>query len=610
MLYVSLHLFLLLLYHPTPHRDGINYFYLIFCIQKHKKKKEDENYIYFPPFDPFSYNLQKNPLITAADRKSTMPLNILIINLLRAMMRTVLKCINGFNKLAGFEEIDLRQIFWVIPIPILDVVHQKTLHQICRAAGMIHFDICLSPIATIYYILNTSKDFRIDENGEYLILECNANKTRIVSLNVESYDMSITYTNTIAIGSSCVTEAFADMLNKLLPDNILNSVQTKQPHQWMRQIEEFKMSMQTCPLELSDMWNVPFCFAISSKLGQLRKKIKTDPTYQNIENHVENYEIKDVTTGDKIQGAFKLGRSNLKINKQGWLHIAEPFLSTIVEFLSWTFINVTPDKIIVIGEFADNHYLVSRLSNEFKNKQFYIPIQSHLPATKGSLYYICESRKLPQYALTGTYANKADESSDDNNDTASDEEEKGYSIDIIVNSIITKAFVLIICIKSYDYRDDLPGTVVDKQNMITLWEKHYGYDILYNEADRVNKDDYFELMRKCRDVLSKKENKDKYDALFVIMSCHGNNAHVILSDNKKVERYKIMEWYNGDNVPFMSNKPKIIILDACRGHKDMHWGVANNNKKKQNKIVMKGEDDDIHHPDEQFMLVYSTTKGY
>eukprot|EP01084_Bolivina_argentea_P220213 373242_1 len=32
---------------------------------KAQKKKEDENYIYFPPFDPFSYNLQKNPLITA-----------------------------------------------------------------------------------------------------------------------------------------------------------------------------------------------------------------------------------------------------------------------------------------------------------------------------------------------------------------------------------------------------------------------------------------------------------------------------------------------------------------------------------------------------------------
>ena len=72
-----------------------------------------------------------------------------------------------------------------------------------------------------------------------------------------------------------------------------------------------------------------------------------------------------------------------------------------------------------------------------------------------------------------------------------------------------------------------------------------------------------------------------------------------------------MEWFNGDNVPFMSNKQKIIIMDACRGNKDTHWGIPNNNKvEKQKQQVMKGGDDDIHHPDEQFTLLYATTKGY
>eukprot|EP01084_Bolivina_argentea_P098615 177212_1 len=53
----------------------------------------------------------------------------------------------------------------------------------------------------------------------------------------------------------------------------------------------------------------------------------------------------------------------------------------------------------------------------------------------------------------------------------------------------------------------------------------------------------------------------------------------------------------------MSNKPKIIIMDACRGNK-LKFGIPNNN------LVMKGIDDDEHHPDEQIICLYSTTKGY
>eukprot|EP01083_Nonionella_stella_P262020 891451_1 len=60
----------------------------------------------------------------------------------------------------------------------------------------------------------------------------------------------------------------------------------------------------------------------------------------------------------------------------------------------------------------------------------------------------------------------------------------------------------------------------------------------------------------------------------------------------------------------MSNKPKIMIMDACRGNKDKteEWPIENANKPKPK--VMKGPLDAIHHPDEGFILVYPTTKGY
>ena len=142
--------------------------------------------------------------------------------------------------------------------------------------------------------------------------------------------------------------------------------------------------------------------------------------------------------------------------------------------------------------------------------------------------------------------------------------------------------------------------------MINLWRDKYKYTVIYNERDRVNENDLIKLMIKTRQELNKESNKNKFDGLFIILSCHGDDENIILSDNKKKSRYKIMEWFNGDNIPFMSNKPKIIIMDACRGNNDIHWGVQNNN----NKQVMKGTNDSIHHPDEQFSLLYSTTKGY
>eukprot|EP01084_Bolivina_argentea_P052731 96848_1 len=55
-----------------------------------------------------------------------------------------------------------------------------------------------------------------------------------------------------------------------------------------------------------------------------------------------------------------------------------------------------------------------------------------------------------------------------------------YAVNVLYNDlsddckidecIISNAFVLIICISTYDYDDDLPGTNIDKQNMINLWK--------------------------------------------------------------------------------------------------------------------------------------------
>eukprot|EP01084_Bolivina_argentea_P070882 128887_1 len=175
--------------------------------------------------------------------------------------------------------------------------------------------------------------------------------------------------------------------------------------------------------------------------------------------------------------------------------------------------------------------------------------------------------------------------------------------------VVSKALVLIICVSKYDNNksyDNLEGTKIDRRNMIKLFDKRYGYEVISNENDRIDRDDCIDLLSKCRGELTKKANKNKYQALFVIFSCHGNDQYLVFSDSKMMCRDKIYEWFNGSNVPFMSNKPKIIVMDACRG-KNLPIPVPNNNKKPKK---LKGNDDEAHHPDEQMILLYSTTKGY
>ena len=178
---------------------------------------------------------------------------------------------------------------------------------------------------------------------------------------------------------------------------------------------------------------------------------------------------------------------------------------------------------------------------------------------------------------------------------------------------ISQAMVLIICISEYDSPkwENLPGCKVDKENMINLWKNQYKYDIMYNKKGRVDIEDLSELISECKAKLNKKKNKDVYDALFIIFSCHGNEQNVILSDGYKYQRDDILSRFNGKEIINMSNKPKIIIMDAGRGTRLEAPILNDNNNEEEEKEqqVMKGSCDRAHHPYEGFILLYATTKG-
>ena len=183
----------------------------------------------------------------------------------------------------------------------------------------------------------------------------------------------------------------------------IDKVEKGQPAQWMRQKNEFVLAKFSCPLDLDDAWNVPFCYGINSVLSKMRKKQKKDPAYKNLKTQIEKYEIIDYLDNNDdekndheeqknmIKGAIKLGRANLKINKRGWLYLHETVFKKILKFVCQLFKNPNVQnctKVIVVGGFANSKYLVSRLLKEFPDKQFFTPRQPHLAVVKGIYRYI------------------------------------------------------------------------------------------------------------------------------------------------------------------------------------------------------------------------------
>ena len=190
-------------------------------------------------------------------------------------------------------------------------------------------------------------------------------------------------------------------------------VRKEQPAQWMRQKNEFVLAKFSCKYELDDRWNVPFCYGINTILSKMRRKQKKDPAYKNLKSHIDKYEVDEYVMNEeekkdddpdnnqnakpkikvikKVSGAISLGRSNLRINKSGWLFLHEEVLEKIVNFVHELFRSPNVQgcqKVIVVGGFANSEYLVHRLLKEFPDKQFLKPRQPHLAVVRGNFLYL------------------------------------------------------------------------------------------------------------------------------------------------------------------------------------------------------------------------------
>lgn len=118
-----------------------------------------------------------------------------------------------------------------------------------------------------------------------------------------------------------------------------------------------------------------------------------------------------------------------------------------------------------------------------------------------------------------------------------------------------KAFVM--CVK-----EDRPGADKDVLFM-NWWLDQCGFEYtLCTDPDRM---ELLEKLTSFRDGLN--EAKDEISCCLVTLMSHGENGFIKIKGNHRVSLEDVFEMFNNKNCPALHEKPKIFIIQACRGEK-------------------------------------------
>nr|XP_024655801.1 caspase-1 [Maylandia zebra] len=127
---------------------------------------------------------------------------------------------------------------------------------------------------------------------------------------------------------------------------------------------------------------------------------------------------------------------------------------------------------------------------------------------------------------------------------------------------ISNRIALLINIRHfYDLKSNRHGAEYDAQAVLNLLY-NLGYAVVYYQDLTAQEIDEA-LIR-----FSKHRKLFNTDSVFVVLMSHGDLGTIRGSDLKNFEIDKIYERLNTKNCPALMNKPKVIIIQACRGENE------------------------------------------
>ena len=183
---------------------------------------------------------------------------------------------------------------------------------------------------------------------------------------------------------------------------------------------------------------------------------------------------------------------------------------------------------------------------------------------------------------------------------------------------VSNALVAVLGIGEYDGMPNLIGVSKDYFNLIHTFYNHFHYTVAFNDNNKkfnycnqsianskakqkqtkdvncklTNKSfqlkwEYKEIFQFVQNVAKMVNNKEnKHDALIFCISSHGDQDGVILaSDCEEFQLLAIFDAFFGKKCPFMLDKPKLFVIDACRGQMRAN---ADDNKTDDSNVAARG----------------------
>uniref|UniRef100_A0A336LYG3 CSON010544 protein n=1 Tax=Culicoides sonorensis TaxID=179676 RepID=A0A336LYG3_CULSO len=113
--------------------------------------------------------------------------------------------------------------------------------------------------------------------------------------------------------------------------------------------------------------------------------------------------------------------------------------------------------------------------------------------------------------------------------------------------------------KRFPKRD---GSQVDVNRLKEAFQKH---DIDISD-DRIHKNLTFNSMRdRLREFIDNKSLLSESNALFVVILSHGLEGDMVMAKDTAFNLHDIIKMFMPDEVPEMAARPKVFIVQACRG---------------------------------------------
>ena len=111
------------------------------------------------------------------------------------------------------------------------------------------------------------------------------------------------------------------------------------------------------------------------------------------------------------------------------------------------------------------------------------------------------------------------------------------------------------------------GSEKDIEALKRLFEVQLGFTMKVKENLKAK-----EMLEKMRDISERDFSKN--DSLFIVIMSHGKKTGILGVNEETIHPAVITDFFTADKCPTLMGKPKVFILQACRGDKDDFGAVA------------------------------------